>query len=144
MTSSDVKEVAAIEGLFTWQGKEATLIGSHCKGCGGYQFPRSFTCNNPTCKNKDVEDVALSRRGTLWSYSVQFYEPPPPFKSLTPTFEPFAVGLIEIPEGLKILGRVVGTDINSLKIGMKLEIVAQKLFVDEQGSDAIGWAFRPV
>ncbi|MBC8274330.1 MAG: OB-fold domain-containing protein [Chloroflexi bacterium] len=144
-TDSTEKRVAAFEDLFTWPSDDPRLIATKCKSCGHCAFPKTFTCGNPNCKNKDVEDILLSKRGKLWSWSTQYYKPPPPFVAPDP-YVPFAVGLVEFPEGIKVLGIVTGcnTPDEYLKINMEVEVVAEKLFVDEDGNEVIGWKFKPV
>ena len=54
----------AIDGWFT-TGPEPALLGSRCTTCGTVFFPRtSGFCRNPACGGEDVEETALSRRGT--------------------------------------------------------------------------------
>ena len=144
-TDSTEKRVAAFEDLFTWPSDDPRLIATKCKSCGHCAFPKTFTCGNPNCKNKDVEDILLSKRGKLWSWSTQYYKPPPPFVAPDP-YVPFAVGLVEFPEGIKVLGIVTGCNApdEDLKINMEVEVVAEKLFVDEDGNEVIGWKFKPV
>ena len=143
--SSQGKQVAAFADLFTWPSDDPRLIATKCKSCGYCAFPKNFTCGNPSCKNKDVEDILLSKRGKLWSWSTQYYKPPPPFMAPEP-YIPFTVGLAEFPEGIKVLGMMTGCDDpdTDLKIDMAVEVVSEKLFVDEDGNDVIGWKFRPV
>ena len=144
-TDSTEKRVAAFEDLFTWPSDDPRLIATKCKSCGHCAFPKTFTCGNPNCKNKDVEDILLSKRGKLWSWSTQYYKPPPPFIVPEP-YVPFAVGLVEFPEGIKVLGIVTGCNApdEELKIDMAVEVIAEKLFVDEDGNEVIGWKFKPV
>ena len=39
------------DGLFTptEPGEDGQIIATHCRTCGDYFFPRSFTCHNPEC-----------------------------------------------------------------------------------------------
>jgi uncharacterized OB-fold protein len=55
------------------------LLGSRCTTCGTYFFPKEmFLCRNPSCTGRDFEEVALSRRGRLWSWTTNPYPPPAP------------------------------------------------------------------
>ena len=85
----------------------------------------------------------MSSRGKLWSYTVHHYEPPPPFKYEDP-FEPFGAGIIELPEGIKVLSMLSTADISSLKIGMEMELLIDKMYEDEEGTEFLTWKFRPV
>jgi len=90
-----------------------------------------------------VEEILLSKRGKLWSYTVHHYRPPPPFVSPDP-FVPFGIGVVELAEGIKVLGRMTACDLDQLRIGMEVELVVEKLFEDEEGNEAMAWMFRPV
>ena len=141
--SSEKKQIPVVEGYFTWPPEEPRLISSRCKSCGHYFFPKTFTCYNPNCKNKEVEEALLSRRGKLWSYTVVHYPPPPPFVPADP-FVPFAIGEVEFPEGLKVFGMMTGCEPEDLTMNMDVEVVAEKLYEDEEGNEVVGWKLRPV
>lgn len=83
MKKPNLERNPVIEGLFTLDPEEPRLIGSKCTSCGTYFFPETVSCSNPVCKEKKVEQAFLSRRGKLWSYTIQYY-PPPPFSLLLP------------------------------------------------------------
>ena len=137
------RQIPVAEALFTWPSDKPSLIGTHCKSCGDYFFPKTFTCHNPNCKDKEIEEVNLSRRGKLWSYSILHYPPPPPFVASDP-FEPTPIAEVEIPEGLKILGMMEGCKPEDVKIGMEVELIVGELYTDKEGNDIIGWKFKPV
>lgn len=135
----------AVDGWFaTDDADNSYLIGGKCPQCGTYVFPpRENNCPNPGCDNDELESVALSRRGTLWSYTENRYAPPPPYPSPDP-FEPFAVAAVELAdEGLIVLGKVVeGTLAADLKVGMTMELATMPLFTDEDGVERIVYAWR--
>ena len=138
------KQIPAVEGVFTWPSEEPRFVGSKCKTCGTVSFPRSSVCRNPMCKNKaEVEETLLSRRGKLLSYTLVCYQPPPPFIAPQP-FVPFPIGEAQFPEGVAIIGQMTGCKYEDLKIGMEIETVVEKLFVDDQGNEVMGWKFRPI
>ena len=55
--------------LFTWPDTEPRLMGSRCPNCAVVTFPRQHNC--PGCTNAGMDDVLLSRRGTLWTWTTQ-------------------------------------------------------------------------
>lgn len=137
--SAEKRQIPIDESLFTWPSDKPRLIATKCKSCGFCIFPRTHSCYNPNCKNKDVEDVLLSRRGKLQSYTIHIYPPPPPFRPAEP-FVPFGIGLVEFPEGVAVLGQITGCDPNKdLKIGMEVETIVEKLYEDEGGNEVVGW-----
>jgi len=125
--------------------EEPHVIGSRCKACGNYFFPRATACQNPGCKEKGpLEEVRISRRGKLYSYTINYYSPPPPYHPPDP-FVPFGVASVEMPEGLKITGQVPrSVDLSRLKIGIEMETVREVLYTDKDGTEVLSWMFKPV
>jgi uncharacterized OB-fold protein len=143
MATTDVRKRApAVEGLFTWPSDAPRLIAGHCMGCGTYSFPYYATCINPDCRDRRVEKATLSGKGTLWTYTVHYYRPPPPFVCPEP-FTPFAIGVVELPEGLKVMGMVTGCDPESLQIGAAMQLVIDTLETDAAGTELLTWKFAP-
>lgn len=89
-----------------------------------------------------MEEVLLGSEGTLISYTVQRYPPPPPFVSPEP-FVPMAVGTVALPEGIQIPGQIKGVDHDVLAVGMDVRVVVDTLFVDGEGGEALTWWFEP-
>jgi uncharacterized OB-fold protein len=142
--SNRKNRVPAVEGWFIADG-EAALLGSQCKSCGSYFFPReSFFCRNPSCKGSEFDEVALSRRGRLWSYTDNRYPPPRPYVAAEP-FVPYIVAAVELDrEKMVVLGQVVpGTEIESLKVGMEMELVLDQLYEDDE-NEYLVWKWKPV
>ena len=120
------------------------LMGSRCPVCGTYVFPpRESNCPNPACAGRQLDQVPLSRRGTLWSYTENHYAPPPPYPASDP-FEPFAIAAVQLAdEGLIVLGKVVkGTGAADLKVGMAMELAVEPLFTDDDGVQRTTYAWR--
>lgn len=143
--SEVIRQEPAIDGWFaTDSAGSPYLIGSKCPQCGTYVFPpRENNCPNPACTGDTLDSVALSTRGTLWSYTENRYPPPPPYPASDP-FEPFAVAAVELAdEGLIVLGKVAeGTLAADLKIGMEMELTTMPLFIDDDGVERVVHAWR--
>jgi len=137
-------QTPAIEGWFT-TGPEPALIGSRCTACGCVFFPRTDGfCRNPECSGEAFDDVELSRRGRIWSYTDAQYQPPPPYIPVTDPFEPFALAAVELPEGLVVLGQVAaGYGVGDLKVGQEAELVVETLYADDEGERTI-WRWLPL
>src|SRR5215210_1270432 len=95
-------QVPVSPGIFTWPADEPHLIGSRCLNCGNHMFPTQSGC--PKCTGNETETVELSRRGTLWTWTVQGFPPKsPPFAGHTDgRFEAFGVGYVELPGEVKV------------------------------------------
>lgn len=135
--------VPVVEGLFTVEAAPQ-LLASRCSECGAVFFPRRSYCRNPQCSRAQLQPVALGRRGTLYSFTVQHYMAPPPFR-LDPSLLPYAVALVEFPEGVRVVGMVAeGADPAHLRIGMAMEVALGRLYSREDGQEVVTWKFRPV
>ena len=138
-------ELPAVDGWWSLDDSGVpNLIGATCPQCGTYVFPpRENNCPNPGCSADELEQVRLSRRGTLWSYTENRYQPPPPYPQSDP-FEPFAVAAVQLAdEGLIVLGKVVeGTLAADLKVGMEMELTTMALYVDDDGIEHTVYAWR--
>jgi hypothetical protein len=132
----------AIEGWFTTE-PEPALLGSRCTTCGTYVFPKaSIACPNPECDGSEFDQVPLSRRGRLWSWTVNHYAPPAPYVSPDP-FVPYAVAAVELPEEkLVVLGQLAG-DADGLAVGTEMEIVIDTLFEDDEAVHQV-WKWKAV
>jgi uncharacterized protein len=140
-----IPQEPAVEGWFaTDEAGKAHLIGSKCPRCATYVFPpRENNCPNPACESDTLEAVALSTRGTLWSYTENRYPPPAPYRAPDP-FEPFAIAAVELAvEGIIVLGKVVeGTLAADLKVGMEMELTTMPLFTSDDGVERMVYAWR--
>jgi uncharacterized protein len=141
---SEKARTPAVQGWFTLDEREPRLLGSRCKACGSVFFPKETSfCRNPGCEGADFEEVPLSRRGRLWSYTNNAYPPPAPYVASDP-FEPYAIAAVELAdEKLVVLGQVVrGVGVDALRVGMEMELVVETLFTDEE-RDVLVWKWRP-
>ena len=134
--------VPAIDAWFTADA----LIGTRCASCGTYFFPpERVLCRNPACTSTSLEEVELSKRGKVWSFSVNHYAAPAPYVGKDP-FEPYTVVAVELStEQMVVLGQLAeGVDPASLKIGGEVEVTIEPLFIDDEGNEHIVWKWRPV
>lgn len=84
-----------------------------------------------------VEPVALSRKGTLWSWTTQGFEPKEPYSGPQP-FQPFLIGYVELPGEVIVETRIVDASPADLIIGMPMEFAVVP-FDDARST----YAFRP-
>lgn len=129
------------EGLFVLPGGSLDggyLIGAKCSNCATVSFPKWVVC--PVCLRDDtMEEVPLSKRGKLYSYSVNRMAPD--------GFDaPYITGKVELPEKIRIFSVITGCEPveDSLCIGMEMGLVFEPLRKDEKGGDLVGYKFRPV
>jgi uncharacterized protein len=137
--------VPAVEGWFTLDEKDPRLLGNRCRSCGSYFFPKaSAFCRNPACEGTEFDEVPLSRRGIIWSFTTNHYAPPAPFVAPDP-FVPYSVAAVELPgERMVVLGQVVeGVDPATLCIGQEVELTLETLFEDDE-REYVVWKWQPV
>jgi len=150
--------VPAIEGWFTMPPEDAafptdgsglsgiTLLGTRCSGSGTYFFPPERTMSRaPGHADAALEDVTLSTRGTLWSYTDAQYQPPEPFVAPSDPYQPYCLAAVELSEEkVVVLGQVVaGVGVDDLTVGMPMELVADVLNEDDENTYVV-WKWRPV
>ncbi|MBW1682725.1 MAG: OB-fold domain-containing protein [Deltaproteobacteria bacterium] len=131
------------EGLWSdpsADGGEAQLIGSHCLTCGELFFPRQDSGLCSYCQSKDLEDIRLSSKGKIYSYTVVMQRPPVYYKAEVP----YAIGFVELPEGIRVETLFTGCDLEKLHVGMDVEMVIEKLHEDDEGNEIVAYKFRPV
>ncbi|MGW6400174.1 bifunctional MaoC family dehydratase N-terminal/OB-fold nucleic acid binding domain-containing protein [Streptomyces sp. NPDC055134] len=106
-----------------WEGvREHRLLIQCCEGCGTLRFPWLPGCG--ACASQDWGTVEASGEGTVFSYVVMHH---PPFPAFDP---PYAVGLVELAEGVRIISNVVGVPYDKVRIGMPVRL--EFLRVDEE------------
>ncbi|MCP5041230.1 MAG: DNA-binding protein [bacterium] len=135
--------IESAEGLFADTPNGPRLCGSRCATCQTPYFPRSSGCHNPDCDLSKMEDLYLGPRGKIWSLSVQTYAPPPPVVSNDP-FVPFVAAMVDLDEGLRVLGRIVTDDPGSVGVGDEVQLVIAPLGKDADGNEVISWQFEPL
>jgi uncharacterized protein len=100
-------------------GDGTALRGSRCPGCGVVTYPVSEHC--PRC-GAAAEPLELSDRGRLWTWTVQRHAPKsPPYVPPAAGFAPFAVGYVELPEGVRVAA-VLDVPPDDVRIGMPLRL----------------------
>lgn len=141
--AGEKKQVAVREGLFTsplTPIEKVRLLGSKCAQCGEVLFGRRNTCEH--CGGKKMEEIPLGRRGKVWTYTVIRHKPPGDYKGPDP-FVPFGLGLVELPEGIRVISPIMG-DVDKIHIGMELELEIHPLYTDENNDQVLAFRFRPV
>jgi uncharacterized OB-fold protein len=96
------------EGLFTVD--PPALIGGRCQACGTVRFPAADVC--PSCQSGDCEQIALSTAGTVFTFTVVHASPPGYLGAA-----PYAYGIVELPEGLRVTTTLLADDLGSIAIG---------------------------
>lgn len=132
-----------VEGLFAETADGARLLGSRCAACDTPYFPRVDRCRNPECERGEIVDHAFGPRGVLWSRAIQNYPPPKPALYDEP-YIPYAIGVVDMNEGLRVVGRIDSDDPEAVAAGANVELVIEPIGHDDDGSERLSWKFRPL
>lgn len=136
------KRIPVREGLWTIpasSGGAPRLIASQCRSCGELCFPKKENGLCGHCQSTDLNQVELSRHGTVYSYSIVTQRPSDFYKGEVP----YALGFVELPEGIRVETLFTGCDLGALHVGMDVEMVIERLHQDEHGNDVMAYKFRP-
>lgn len=113
------------------------LEAGKCKKCKHINFPQRLIC--PECGTKEFETIRLSGKGILETFTI-IQTAPPGFADLAP----YAVGIVQLEEGVKILAQITDCNPAELKIGDKL--VTKFRRINEEGKTGMimyGYKFVP-
>jgi uncharacterized protein len=133
--------IPVAEGLFEVLPDGPRLIGSHCSSCDTTYFPAALSCRNPNCAEKSIERALLPNRGTLLSYTIQRYQPPPLFRM--DKWRPYAIGLIDLEAGVEVMGMLTGLEFDAIRIGISLRMVVETLYTDAERGAVATYKFAP-
>jgi hypothetical protein len=135
--------VPAKDGWFTMDAEAPTLLGRRGIETGSYFFPPTLAFSrNPAAPGEELEEVALSRTGRVWSWTTNRYQPPEPYVSPDP-FVPYTVVAVElVEEQMVVLGPLdPASDADALAVGQEVEVALTTLYEDEDHEYVI-WSWR--
>jgi uncharacterized protein len=105
-----------------WDGlRDHKLLMPRCDACQGYWFPPSLLC--PRCNSAKWTWTAASGLGRIFSYVVYHRVYHPGFADEVP----YAVAVIELDEGPRMISNVIGIAPDKLVCDMKVEVVYQTI-----------------
>ncbi|KAB2340389.1 Zn-ribbon domain-containing OB-fold protein [Actinomadura rudentiformis] len=113
------------------------LAGSRCPGCATVTFPRRGSC--PRCPSGTMAAHTLPERGVVWSWTVQEFEPKPPYRRLGEAFVPYAVGYVDL--GVVIVESRLDVPRERLRIGLPVRLTMIPAFLGEDGTEVHTFAF---
>ena len=109
-----------------------------CAKCGQKYFPPRLICRE--CGSQELEPTKIAESGKLITFTV-IRVPPHQFEDQAP----YAVGIAELDDGVRLTAQVVDCDFDRIKIGMPLKLEFRKIQTDgEEGIINYGYKFVPV
>lgn len=107
-------EPFTIEQFYKFMQQKKLMAGK-CRKCGKTHLPPRPLCDN--CFSQEFDWNEISGIGKLLTYTI-IHVAPVQFQALAP----YAVGIVELENGLRLPGMITGAEENRLSIGMKLKI----------------------
>jgi uncharacterized protein len=124
-----------IEQFYKFLGQQKLMAGK-CLKCGKIHLPPRPLCDN--CLSQDFKWVSVSGKGKLLTYTV-IHIAPEQFQALVP----YAVGIVELENGLKIPGMIQKINQEQLKIGMALTLDFGTCSSPQQWPQWSRYCFKP-
>lgn len=91
------------------------LMGGKCLKCGKIHLPPRPMCDK--CLSTEFEWVEMPQEGKLLTYTV-IHVAPPQFQNMAP----YAVGIIQLENGVKLPGIIKEAPLDKIRIGMPLKV----------------------
>ena len=116
-----VPEPDQVTGPFWQAAKQGRLLIQRCPNCGGNQFYPQSSCRR--CLSDELEWVAATGKGTVYSYTVIHRAP-------SRTFEPdvpYTVALVDLDEGCRMISNIVDVSPQDVHVGMQVEVVFEEI-----------------
>jgi uncharacterized OB-fold protein len=99
---------------------DAVLL-QECCTCGYIRYPRAAYC--PECLSTDAVIRSVSGQGTIWSFAVYHRAYDDAFADAVP----YAVALVELDEGPRLIGAVIDTPTDEVAIGRRVKAMPREL-----------------
>jgi uncharacterized OB-fold protein len=100
------------------------LVVQRCGACHGLRFPARTVCSR--CLSREADWVPASGRGRVFSIAVMHQAAHPAFAAEAP----YAVVVVELEEGPRVLSNVVGCPTADVAIDMPVEVTFEDVAPD--------------
>ena len=112
------------------------LLGSRCRQCGEPFFPKRVYCAN--CTSGDMAEVELADGGEIDTFTIVRQQPPN--SVMVP---PYAIVRVRLDDGPTIQTVMATDDIDSARIGQRVQLAARRLMEDDAGNTVVSFMARP-
>ena len=114
-TSDVLRPMVNQDTAYFWAGTaRGELRVQRCEECGRLRHPPGPAC--PDCGGTRLGHVLASGTGTIYSYVVHHHPPVPGRRC------PFVIVLVDLPEGVRMLGELVGASPGDVRIGASVRV----------------------
>lgn len=123
-------------GLIYITGEKPGLTVGKCTECGDVVFPKQDFC--PTCCTETMQEMSLNGEGELYAFTTVRNRPPECKINV-----PYGVGIVQFPEGVRIMGLLTEPDVTKLSVGQKAKIVIEEAYQEDDKS-IMTYRFKPL
>ncbi|MEV5568902.1 OB-fold domain-containing protein [Spirillospora sp. NPDC052269] len=115
-----LRPTIGLDTQYFWDGvNDGELRVQSCADCGALRHPPGPMC--PECHSTNRTYRNASGRGVVHSFVVHHH---PPVPGRTP---PYVVAVVELEEGVRILGNVIGCEPSEVEVDMPVRLVFQHM-----------------
>ena len=118
---------------------QPNLLGSRCSACGSVFFPQQTLCTE-CFKRGTLKECSLTTEGKLYAFTIVERESLAP-KGFT---VPYAYGYVELPEGVRVLSKIIDWKPETLKLNVPVKLAVESLRQDATGRKIMAFCFRVV
>jgi len=113
--------------------RQERLVLQQCADCGYWLFPPGAHC--PECGSARLSWTEVAGKGVIYTCTVAHRSPHPVLAGQCP----LAIAVVELAEGPRMIGNVIGCDPGAVKIGMAVQVAFEPI----DDSDMVLPVFRP-
>jgi uncharacterized protein len=105
-----------------WDGcNEGRLLLPQCGACRTFRWPPGPMC--PACQSGTTDWVEAAGTGEVYSWVIVHHAAYPALADQVP----YVIALVELPEGIRILGNVAGCAPDDVRAGLSVEVVFEEI-----------------
>ena len=111
------------------------LVAHECTRCGARFFDRRNAC--ASCFGDEFKPVAIDTEGEVRAFTIVAFAPPG-------VDVPFVAAVVDCG-GTSVRGNIINCppDAEHITLGMRVKLTTKSVGTDEQGVEAINYAFEP-
>ena len=115
---------------------EPHLLANECTSCGARFFDRRNAC--AACESEDFRRVTIATTGEVKAFTIVSLAAPG-----IPV--PFVAAVVDC-DGTSVRGNLLEVEpqADQVQLGMKVELTTTSVGVDQEGTEAVGFGFRPI
>jgi uncharacterized OB-fold protein len=112
------------------------LTANECTSCGARYFDRRNAC--ASCEGDEFKKVDIATQGEVKAFTIVSMAAPG-----VPV--PFVSAIIDC-DGTSVRGNLIDVepDDQHVSLGMKVELATTSVGTDDEGTEAVGFGFRPI